>query len=998
MYSRPNPLLQLTLPRASRTLKDLRRLIWEDPLPVSVSFAGPFPEPLQLDQAEALDYSPVTLPFHWGRLFKTGWFKLELPEYTDERWLHWQDQGEGTLILNGEHWYGFDVAHHHAPLPAACRSALVEGLCLQSGIWHHEASGLDSEGSRLDSAALVKRNDDAWHAVIDLEILIDLVKLEAGESRDFGGLLHEGGIGFHPSVDVVTPLTRKLLRLLENACNAFATDGLPGIRSCLEAGREALKGGNALCRNLLTGHAHIDLVWLWNEASGDYKARHTFSTMNRLMDLYPEFRFAYSQSASYDAVERLAPRLMDQVRERVKQGSWEHVGSTYVESDTVMACGEALARSFLVGQDRFRHHFGDASRLLWLPDVFGYCGCLPQIMRECSVDRFFTTKLTWSNVNLFPYSAFIWKGTDGSEILTYVSQGHGYNQVCTPSEAKLAVDHQRNSDSFSAALQPTGYGDGGGGVTPEMCERARRMKDLAGVPNTEWTRLEDFYDELEDSAEELPIYQGELYLEYHHGTLTTHSDLKRDFRALERALQLQEAAAVLAGSGPIDPHGWQRLVFAQFHDYIPGSSVHEVYEEGLPELRSLADTALSEAEQLLGEGDALANLLPLSRRVTVNGQILTLAPAGVFRTSELQSEPVSELRKAALSLSSDRVEATFTANGEVEALRIDGELLRSQGLFNRLCLYDDLPHMFDAWEIDRGTLHLGRDVESEVEAIDWEADVGIGLAFRRKIGKASEVEIRYWIDPATPVLQVELLLDWHEENLMLKACFDTDYLGRDARYGSPYNSVLRPQLPGPTHAEAMFENPGSRWASVLDDARDQGLFVVTRDKFGFSCREGCLGLTLIRSPRVTGEDPGHRRVTSASLRDGGKRDAFSDQGEHRIAYAIGHSHHGQLREEHPAALADLLYTPLLHGSETRSPYLGLEGGESLIPAWIQPNDDGSFTLRLHEVEGKAGRAHLQLADGYQAKLSCIDGREKDGDALQLDFTPYQIVSVRIQQS
>jgi len=995
MYDRPTPLLQLTMPRASRTLKDLRSQIWEDPLPVRVSYSGPLAEAVQVEEAEGFDYQPVELPFHWGRLFKTGWFKLDLPEYTDTRWLHWQDQGEGTLILDGEHWYGFDVAHHHAPLPEGCRQALIEGLCLQSGIWHPEAKGLDAQGSRLDTASLVRRNEDAWHAVIDLEILIDLVKNEAGQDPHFGGAVHEGGIGYHPPINVVTPLTRNLLRLLDNAVNAYATGGLAAIRQCLEEGRAELAGGDRLCRNLLTGHAHIDLVWLWNEASGDYKARHTFSTMNRLMETYPEFRFAYSQSASYDAVERMAPRLMEQVRSRVKEGKWEHVGSTYVESDTLMACGEALARSFLVGQDRFRHHFGDASRLLWLPDVFGYCGCLPQIMRECNVDRFFTTKLTWCNVNLFPYSAFIWRGTDGSEILTYISQGHGYNQIGTPTEARVATHHQRQSDLYPAALQPTGYGDGGGGVTPEMCERARRMNDLAGVPQTAWTRLEDFYDELETKADQLPVYQGELYLEYHHGTLTSHGNLKRDFRGLERALQLQEAAAALTGAGPVDPHAWQRLVFAQFHDYIPGSSVYEVYEEALPELQNLAEEAISEAHRLLGEDDAMANLLPLTRKVTRGDHVLTLPPAGVFRTSEVGATEVSELRKEALLLSSDRVTARFTDTGEVAELIVDGETLQTNGSLNRLCLYDDFPHAFDAWEIDRGTLHLGREVDTPVEPVEWEPDVGVGLAFKRALGTNSTVEIRYWIDPAQPVLQVELLLDWHEQHTLLKACFDTHYLGRDARYGSPFNSILRPQLPGPTHAEAMFENAGSRWASVLDDARGEGLFVVTRDKFAFSCREGTLSLSLVRSPQVTGEDPGHAKVVVKSLRDGPEREPFTDQGEHRITYALGRSRYDQVREEHPAALADLLYTPLLSGTPIQGPFLGLEGGESLIPAWIQPLENGEFVVRLHEVEGKSGTARLLLADDASASLQRIDGTPLEGEATTLSFRPYQILSVRI---
>ncbi len=142
-----------------------------------------------------------------------------------------------------------------------------------------------------------------------------------------------------------------------------------------------------------------------------------------------------------------------------------------------------------------------------------------------------------------------------------------------------------------------------------MCERARRFKSLAGMPAVGWGRVEDFFDRLNAVRAKLPAWQGELYLEYHRGVLTTHGDLKAHFRAGERALQVWEAARCATAGGEIDAQSWRRVVFAQFHDYIPGSSIWEVYEEGLPELAAVRDHALATAAKELASGSGAAPAL-----------------------------------------------------------------------------------------------------------------------------------------------------------------------------------------------------------------------------------------------------------------------------------------------------------------------------------------------------------------------------------------------------
>ncbi|MCC5850388.1 MAG: alpha-mannosidase [Verrucomicrobia bacterium] len=1004
-----NPFLQLTLPRVQGALTRLHSKLWENPVPVEVSFAGAQRDAIPFSEARVRAFQPVSLPFTWGKLFETGWFHVKFPEADTAdrpRFLHWQDQGEGTLFLEETPYYGFDVAHRHVRLPDDVREGWIESLCLQSAIWHHEATGTTPEGSRLDTVRVVHRNEWVWRAIHDLEVLRDLAKAEAVPSLEFQGL-REMGEGYRAPTEVVSVLLRRLLRLLDDAVNTLDKQGPEAMVKLLESARPLLQQSPTPIRAILTGHAHIDLVWLWPERCAEYKARHTFASMNRLMEEYPEFRFAYSQSASYEAVGKSCPAMLEQVKKRVKQGTWEAVGATYVEMDTLMACGEALARAFLVGQESFRELFGESSKTLWIPDVFGYAGCLPQIMRQCGVENFFTTKLTWSCINRFPYSSFIWRGTDGSEVTTHVTQGMGYNQGATPSEALLGARAYIQSDVHDAYLQPTGFGDGGGGVTPEMCERARRMESLTGVPKVQWGRIDDFFADLNGVREKLPHYQGELYLEYHRGTFTTHGDLKASFRRLERALQLQEAAHVLAGAGPIPVHAWKRLIFSQFHDYIPGSSIWEVYKEGLPELNALAEEALAAAAKTLAASEtdapAIFNTLPLPRPMIVdrNGtpERVVLPPLTAVATDQLAGRPLASSPSwDGTTLQSERVQARFNNYGEVEELTIDGHAVSIRAPLNQFSLYPDYPNKYPAWDIDRQTLCLGERLTTPAEIVDAPVSTGTaGVRFRRRISENSSMTVLYKVDARHAMLEVELEIDWNDPDHLLKAGFPTNYQGQNARFGAPFNSVFRSQQPGSTEDEAKYEGCASRWAMVTDDAQSEGFHLVTEAKYGMNARDGVLGLSLVRSPTVTGEDS-HRKMFPEANRPLSPRNKHSDLGTHVIRYALGRSHANLTREDHPAAMADLLYTPMLPAQTTGGSGLrGLSGGESLIPAWAKPADTaGSWILRLHETMGRAGTLDLDLEPGWKAERTTLaEDKGQPVDGARISFRPYEIVSIRM---
>ena len=1015
-----NPLLQLVPARLTAVITRLRDRIWQPAGSVGIeaSDAGAAHRPWA-EARHAPLHALHDFPVHWGRLWDQRWFRLTVDAAAVQHgglYLAWDDQAEATLYVDGLPHYGFDPAHRIAPLPAGHHELWIEAVACQTGIWIDGATGLDAAGSRLSGARLLRRDDASWGLLHDLLALDDLLRLQL--RREYGADEPRfQGFGTRPVVGATDPLLRRLLREIDEALDAYQADGVAAARARIAQSFDTLRAAPTALRAVLTGHAHVDLVWLWPEVVGEFKAVHTFATANNLMAQYPEFRFGYSQPASYAAVQRRSPEMMEAVRTRLSSGQWDATGATEVESDTLLACGEALARSFLIGQKGFEALRGSPARVLWLPDVFGYAPCLPQIMRQSGVDFFYTTKLSWSAVSSFPHTSFVWRGHDGSEVVTHLGCRLGYNQTAEATHLDVNAREHRQSDVHPEFLAPTGYGDGGGGSTEAMCERARRFADIAGLPRTGWGNIEPFFERLATRRAQLPVYQGELYLEYHRGTYTTHGDIKLGMRRAERALQVLEAVRCAQGGAPIDKALWRRVVFAQFHDYIPGSSIHEVYVEARAELAGIERQALAAAQAELG-ADAAAvgffNPLPRPRlqRLGVDAQgrveAVVLPPLGGGALTALpRVEPMAPVRANAdgtPQLSNDRVQARFDAQGRVAALRIDGVDLALRAPLCGLVLHPDQPHLFEAWDIDRQTLSLGAPVDTPATVSLRQADAGAAtLSFTRSLGEAGSATLHYTLDAGSAWLRLEIDLDWQREEQLLKLVFPTAYAGRQARYGAPFGSVLRSQVAGEPADEAKWEVPASRWAAVADETEHEGLFVVTEAKYGFSCRDGELGLSLVRSAAVTCGSA-VAGGTPASHPQAMRRDAgapFSDIGRHRIALAFGRHSAAAARDEQPAALADLLFTAPIAGAAgglNSCGLLGLEGGDSLQPVWALPLGAGRWVLRLNETLGRRGHTQVRLADGWRATqvdlraLPVGEGAEVD----VLDFAPYALISLLIE--
>ncbi len=369
---------------------------------------------------------------------------------------------------------------------------------------------------------------------------------------------------------------------------AEAVAAVETVREGIAAALDGLKERFPPHGNLaLTGHAHIDLAWLWPLAETHRKGRRTFSNVLDLMERYEDFTFNQSSAQLYTWVEAEDPDLFERVKQRVAEGRWEPIGGSWLEPDCMITSGEAFVRHLLYGQRYFEQTFGKRSTVAWLPDVFGFSAGIPQLLRGAGIGGFFTIKLTWNETNRFPHDLFFWEGLDGSRVTAHMFRNldpaHGYNGNVAPLDVLGTWRESEGKRYHPDSLLAFGWGDGGGGPSRRMLENYARIKDFPALPKLRMTKIEDFYAAL--PAEGLPVWAGELYLEYHRGTLTSQGKVKAQNRQGEHRLQEAEAFAALATPyGFTDPRNalesaWKSVLLNQFHDILPGSSIHEVYED-----------------------------------------------------------------------------------------------------------------------------------------------------------------------------------------------------------------------------------------------------------------------------------------------------------------------------------------------------------------------------------------------------------------------------------
>ena len=981
----------------------LRQAIYAAKAPLDeLMVAGPT-DRIGWQAAQRLEYRPARLGQALGPEWATFWFKAKTK--VPDAWagqrvdLLWVTHSEGTLwrdgkpaqglnfepVSGGYHWYG---TRSDAVLSEQARAGetlefQIEVAC--NGPFGVRERRFQSENPYLlDRAELALFDAEVWSLYYDYLVLSDLeAEGERGLDASWTGVLH---------------------RELSNFANVLDLDDrstFAEARSILKRLYDHKNGSHAFQLSAI-GHAHIDTAWLWPLAETYRKCVRSFSSVLAYMERYPEFRFACSQAQQYEWMREREPELFARIKQKVDGGQWIPVGGSWVEPDCNLPSGESLARQLIFGQRFFRKHFGRICNEFWQPDVFGYNGQLPQLMRLAGMTRFLTQKLSWNKFNKPEHQSLRWQGIDGSEVTAHFPPADTYNSVASVRELCDARAWFKDHPSSQHGFMLYGDGDGGAVPTPHMLEVLRRAKDLQGLPRTEQRSSDEFFGLLEAEEHELPLLVGELYFEFHRGTYTTQAKTKLGNRRSEDLLHDVEFLSAVAGrlgraGYPADEleRAWKCVLTNQFHDILPGSSIGIVYEEAERDYATLEKDlgGLRErvAQSLVEPGDSPLplNTLPFSRRELVEHPRAGLLwvecePYAIGRLAEAPEQvSLTTLERGGFLLENAALRAELLPDGSVVSLlhRASGrETLTAPG--NVFELYDDQPNECDAWDIDPFHLETRRQCPPAHDVrVLASGGLRAALQFERRIGQKSTLRQVVRLDAGARRLEFHTEIDWQETHKLLKVAFPADVRAMNATYEMQFGVVERPTHYNTRHDFAKYEVPGHRFADLSEHGF--GLALLSDCKYGYSTLHGTMRLSLLRAP--TSPDP------------------KADIGQHRFAYAL-YPHQGSWQDAAVVAEARRFGVPVVWTRGKAAPRSFFASDDpNLVIDTVKKSDEGyALVLRLYEAHGARGRARIRTSLPF-SRASLCDLLEREVSPvpvqqgmLELAYRPYQVLTLKLE--
>ncbi len=1006
--------------------------------------------PAEADAAAA-PYEPFGEGSHWDGPDDHYWFTFDLtvPESFDGKplWLYFCTQKtywdavnpQLLLFVNGAPLQGVDINHRETLVTPSAKAGDTYRVDLQAytGRDTNEHAG---ESFALDLYAFMQQRDPEiqrlfYNLTIPAEIIGWLDK-ESLSSLKLAAALNETV----NLIDLREPYSPEFYASVD-AANAYAEEKI----------YTELAGNDEVIATCI-GHTHIDVAWWWTVAQTREKAARSFATVLKLMDEYPEYKFMSSQPQLYAFVKERYPDLFEKIKERVAEGRWEVEGGMWLEADCNLISGESMVRQFLHGKKFFRDEFGKDNKILWLPDVFGYSAALPQILRKCGIDYFMTTKIAWNQFNKLPMDTFWWKGIDGSEVFTHLittqdshqprdSHYTTYNGYLNATSVIRAWERYQQKEFANDVLLSCGYGDGGGGTTRAMAENARRLsKGLTGVPKVRWETSRNYFDGLYAQCgenEKLPRWVGELYLEYHRGTYTSMARNKKGNRKSELLWQEAEFFANWAKDfGAAYPaeeiyKSWENILLNQFHDILPGSCIHDVYEVTKVEYEDLisrANALIEDRAALLAahtgaeEGSYVVfNAAPFDRDAVIavaedvkalkgsDGALYPVqkgADGPICRVGSIPAKGWKAFAPAAEAAADNRLTVSergietpfysiafddsgfFTSIYDKEAGR---ELLKAGKRGNVLKAYEDKPMNYDNWDIDIYYTEKSWLVD-DVRSMEWteKGPVRATLRIERKFLHSTIVQnIRFYADSRN--IDFDTWIDWKQHQVLLKAEFDFDINANEATYDIQFGNLTRPTHDNTLWDVAKFEVCAHKWADISESG--YGAAILNDCKYGYSAREGKMTLSLIKSGILP--------------------NPVTDQEEHTFTYALL-PHMGSWREGHVPEAAYALNIPVrsvravdgsvrvsAKGEGLAGQYAAVSAGNVALETVKQALDGEDTILRMYEYRNCRGPVTVTLADEAAHVWECdmlenpIRELETDGHSFTFTIKPYEVMTFRV---
>ena len=973
-------------------------------------------EPVPFDDALRAPFAPFAIGQPWGRPWGTVWFRVTGTVPAD-----WDADPADVELVADLGFTGTQPGFQAEALVWTRDGAIVKGIePLNDTVRLRAAPGASFE-LFLEAAA----NPDVGKG------FVDFAPTPLGRTSTAGQLplyavrrvdvVHRDRQVWELIQDVATvrglaavlpeqsPRRAALFAALEAAVDAVDP---AHVGATAAQGRAALAGVLAspaaatAHRIFAVGHAHIDSAWLWPVRETIRKCARTFSNVLDVMDQDPEFVFACSSAQQFAWMKEFYPQLFERIRRRVAEGRFVPVGGMWVESDTNMPGSEALARQFVEGKRFFLEEFGVEPSEVWLPDSFGYTGALPQIARAAGAQYLLTQKLSWNEVDRFPHHSFDWEGIDGTRIFTHFPPVDTYSSVLSPAELAHAEANFADKGRANTSLVPFGFGDGGGGPTRELVAAARRAADLEGSPVVRIAPPAEFFAA---AAAELtasgpaPVWAGELYLEYHRGTFTSQASTKRGNRRSEHLLHEAELWATTAAVRAGAPYpaaelrgAWRTVLLQQFHDILPGSSIGWVHDEAVRNYAAVAvvlEGIIARSLESLGAAPgADATREDAERDVVFNAAPFPVDGVPPFGAAHPRrgSDARIDRTAAGLVLANGSVAVTVDADGLIASL-VDAatgrEAIPPATRGNLLQLFRDTPTQWDAWNIDIDYRRSGEDLTAgaSVDVVE-ETPERVAVRIARTFG-SSAVTQTIAVCAASPAVEIETTVDWHERQRMLKLAFPVDVHTASARSEIQFGHIERPTHTNTSWDAARFETPAHRWVHVEDASFGVGV-----------ANDSTYGHDITRHERQGGAT--YSLVRQTLLRAPLFPDPDADQGEHTFRTAIviggvGTAIETGYRLNRPGRRAvGSAVEPLVSSSDA-----------AVVIETVKLAEDGSgdVVVRLYESRGGRASTRIRTLFAYRA-VECTDLLERavpsdavagsDPDGVDLVLRPFQLLTLR----
>lgn len=772
------------------------------------------------------------------------------------------------------------------------------------------------------------------------------------------------------------------------------------------------------------GHSHIDIAWLWTVKQTREKVQRTFSSVVSMMGRYPEYKFMASTPQLYEFVKEDAPELYREIKQYIKEGRWEPEGAMWVEADCNLSGGESLVRQILFGKRFFKQEFNRDSKILWLPDVFGYSAALPQILLKSGIDVFVTSKINWNEANQMPHDTFMWQGIDGSRILSYFLTPQDkvkgkkperyttYTGLITPKMVAGTWDRYQDKNLNDEALLTFGYGDGGGGPTEWMLENGKRLaKGISGCPMFRIDTVTAFFEHLKENinkSKSIPEWVGELYLEFHRGTYTSMAKNKRNNRKCEFMYHNAELisavnAVLLNCTYPQEAinRGWKGILLNQFHDIIPGSSIKDVYDESdLLYQKIIKNGSMiinqgyeSIAEQICTDGGILVfNNTPFcaSGCAEYDGKTIYAEniPANGYKVIVPKEDNI------ALAVGKNKLENQFfiigLTNGNITRIydKLNcREIIKNGEYANELLAFEDYPKDWDAWEISNYYEEKMWRVDNVIEQSLVDYGEKAGIKIKRKFLNSTIIQ-EICIFKNMPRIDFDTVIEWNESHILLKAAFPIDVHADKATYDIQFGNVERPTHRNTSWEEAKFEVCAHKFADVSED--DYGVSLMNDCKYGYDIHGSTMRLTLLKSATYPNPE--------------------ADKGMHRFVYSL-YPHSGRCSESDVIKQAYLLNNPLKAIRVDKNngilpdkySFVYADCANVVIETVKKAEDSRKFIIRMYEYGNKRTKAKISF--GFDVNdVSLCDMMENEIESLVIDnnstickFKPFEIITLAVEK-